>query len=104
MSFSDRDNEIVTFDTPQGRYQMTRLERYRLAVLHGLPEAQCRHLAYGATPPRDGAPPAKAHGFTATELFARFYADGTSKGRGLDLAPGLPPKRPAVAGAGRAAT
>lgn len=80
--YLDARREIITFDTPKGRYQITRAERYRLAVLHGLSEAKARHLAYGVDAGVRGPlcrPPPKSNGFTADELYARFHADGTAR-------------------------
>lgn len=39
--------QVVTFDTEIARYLVTRKERFRLAILHGLPDAKAAELAHG---------------------------------------------------------
>lgn len=61
-----RMTEVITFDTEWGKYRITRRERIRLAILHGLPDAKARELGFR---PRTIPGP-------ATETFsADFLAD-----------------------------
>ena len=87
--YLDARLEIITFQANHGRFQITRAERYRLAILHGLTEAAARHDAYGGDAPAHPLP-GGLHGFSADELFARFNADGSSKGKGIELRGTLP--------------
>ncbi len=86
----DARQEIITFNTQWGRYPVIRAERYRLAVLHRLAEAEARRLAYGGDRierPAVGARPATT--YSADILFRRFDADGRER-PAADRGPILP--------------
>lgn len=71
-------DELVLFDTEYGRYKITRRERRRLAVLHGLPDATAAQLAHGPAP----FPGPAAEGFSADYLAGLYDAAGRKTGTG----------------------
>lgn len=81
-----RMTEVITFDTEWGRYRITRAERIRLAILHGLPDAKARELGFR---PRSVPGP-------ATETFsADFLAEHYSPcGTATKVPPGPHAQRP----------
>lgn len=68
-----RLDEVITFNTDAGRYKVTRRERIRTAILHGIPDSKARELGFA---PRSmpGANP--VHTFSADYLADHFDADG----------------------------
>lgn len=89
--------EIIQFRTPWGRFPVTRAERYRLARLHGLGDAEARRLAYGEreAPERCGQPHVARGTYTAEELARAFEADGTARtdANGHGIIPRAAPER-----------
>lgn len=67
-----RLDELILFDTEWGRYKITRRERHRLAILHGLPDAKAAELAHRADP----VPGPARHGFSADYLADAYTPDG----------------------------
>lgn len=95
-------HEIILFHTRWGKYPVTRAERYRLARLHGLTEAEARHVAYnGAERAPTGLRPDAGRSYSADHLYRLFDAEGGDR-KAARPAPGLIPVMPRAAGAGRA--
>lgn len=70
-----RMDEVITFDTDAGRYQLTRRERIRLAILQGIPDAKARELGFR---PRSIPGIGPEHGFSADYLTDHFDAQGNT--------------------------
>ena len=75
----DRRKEVITFEAADGKYQMTRGDRYRLAIMHRIPEAEARHLAYSAATVAANVIASQSTTFTPEEIYQRFHANGTRK-------------------------
>jgi hypothetical protein len=95
-------NDIILFATRWGQYPVTRRERHRLAILHGLAEAEARGIAYGdAEILPGGLRPDAGRSYSADHLFRLFGPDGQDRAAARPVS-GLLPAMPRVASSGRA--
>jgi len=92
-------HEIILFHTQWGKYPVTRRERYRLGILHGMTEAQARQVAYGGGEIQAGSVrPDAGRSYSADHLARLFDQDGRDRHARAPV-PGMLPHAAAGAGA-----